>query len=72
MLQTVLLVRFGVLAAIAAHLVTSWSYLLNLNFSAWYATQTIVLWVLLIALGGYACFVSLGRKPALLQIQRPG
>jgi serine/threonine-protein kinase len=70
-LVTTVLARFGALAAITANLVTSWGAWLSLDFSAWYAPQTIVLWLLLIALGAGAFVVSLGRRvPLLSQVRR--
>jgi serine/threonine-protein kinase len=68
---TTLLMRFGVLAAIAALLVNSWTSALTLDFSAWNAPQVTVLWLLLLGLGGYAFWISMGRR-APLAFERPG
>ena len=59
---TRLLVRHGALAAIAAHIIRAWTASLSLDLSSWYAPQLVVLWILLLALGGYAFWISLGRR----------
>src|SRR5262245_18193294 len=59
---TWLLLRWGALAAIAAHTVRNWSASLSFDLAGWYAPQMIVLWILLLALGGYAFWIALGRR----------
>ena len=61
-LLTWVLLRWGALAAIAAHTIRNWAAPLSLDLSAWYAPQMIVLWILLVALGGYAFWIALGRR----------
>jgi hypothetical protein len=73
-LLTTLLMRFGVLAAIAAQLVISWSAPLSLDFSGWNSPQLVVLWLLLLGIGGYAFWIALGRRhhASLMRTARPG
>lgn len=51
-------------------MVRAWTAMLSPDLSAWYEPQLIVLWILLLALGGYAFWISLGLRHALVAPRR--